>query len=184
MRGFLVAYRRVLRDARLTRLLAGETVSSIGDWIYLVAILVLIYERTGDPVLLGLVGAARVAPYVVLSIPAGIVADRYDRRRILIVTDLARGQQALGLTAGRGRATVRRIAVFREMGVVEGHPTDPIGVDAVLLLQDPPHPDPRRLGVGAHRHRSALEIHGREQAEIGGERQPGQAQELLHDGVG
>ena len=78
MRGFLVAYRRVLRDARLTRLLAGETVSSIGDWIYLVAILVLIYERTGDPVLLGLVGAARVAPYVVLSIPAGIVADRYD----------------------------------------------------------------------------------------------------------
>lgn len=99
MHGFVTAYRRVLRDARLSRLFAGELVSSIGDWIYLVAILVLIYERTEDPVLLGVVGAARVAPYVLLSIPAGILADRYDRRHILIVTDLARGALMLLLAA-------------------------------------------------------------------------------------
>jgi MFS family permease len=91
VRGVVAAYRGVLRNSQLTRLLAGEFVSSIGDWLYLVAILVLIYERTQDPVLLGIVGAARVAPYLFLSIPAGIVADRFDRRRILIVTDLARG---------------------------------------------------------------------------------------------
>lgn len=91
MAGYLEAYRRVLRNARLTRLLAGEFISSIGDWLYLVAILVLLYEQTEDPVLLGLVGAARVLPYIVLSIPAGVVADRYDRRLILIGTDLARG---------------------------------------------------------------------------------------------
>lgn len=91
MRGVLGAYRQVLRDSQLTRLLGGEFVSSIGDWLYLVAILVLLYERTQDPVLLGLVGGARVLPYVVLSIPAGILADRFDRRWILIITDLARG---------------------------------------------------------------------------------------------
>jgi MFS family permease len=99
VRGFLVAYQRVVRDSRLSRLLAGEFVSSVGDWLYLVAILVLIYQRTGDPVVLGIVGAARVAPYVLLSIPAGIAADRYDRRLILIGTDLARGALMILLAA-------------------------------------------------------------------------------------
>ncbi len=87
----LRAYRLLLRNRPLARLLAGEFVSSIGDWLYLVAILVLVYEVSNDPLVLGIVGAARVLPYVVLSIPAGILADRYDRRLILLVTDVARG---------------------------------------------------------------------------------------------
>ena len=78
------AYRRVLRNPALVRLLVGETVSSIGDWLYLVAILVVVYQVTEDPVVLGIVGAARLVPFVLLSVPAGIVADRYDRRTILL----------------------------------------------------------------------------------------------------
>ena len=91
MSGVLAAYRRILRNRSLSWLLLGEFVSSIGDWLYLVALLIIIYDRTQDVVLLGIVGAARVLPYVLLSIPAGIVADRYDRRLVLLVTDLARG---------------------------------------------------------------------------------------------
>ena len=87
----LTAYRGLLRNGPLVRLLAGEFVSSIGDWLYLVALLVLVYQASSDPVLLGIVGAARVLPYVLLSIPAGIVADKFDRRLILLVTDVARG---------------------------------------------------------------------------------------------
>jgi MFS family permease len=95
----LAAYRGLLRNGPLVRLLAGEFVSSIGDWLYLVALLVLVYQASSDPVLLGIVGAARVLPYVLLSIPAGIVADRFDRRLILLVTDLARGAIMLALAA-------------------------------------------------------------------------------------
>lgn len=87
----LAAYRGLFRNGPLIRLLAGEFVSSIGDWLYLVALLVVVYQASSDPVLLGIVGAARVLPYVLLSIPAGIVADRFDRRLILLVTDVARG---------------------------------------------------------------------------------------------
>ncbi len=87
----LRAYRALLQNGPLTRLLAGEFVSGIGDWLYLVALLIVVYERSEDAVLLGLVGAARVLPYVLLSVPAGIVADRFDRRLVLIVTDTARG---------------------------------------------------------------------------------------------
>ena len=85
-------------DRSLVRLLIGEFVSSIGDWLYLVALLVIVYDKSGgDTVLLGIVGAARIIPYVLLSVPAGIAADRYDRRLILLSTDLARGAIMLGL---------------------------------------------------------------------------------------
>ena len=92
------AYRRLLRNGPLVRLLAGEVVSSIGDWLQLIALLVVVYRESNDPVLLGIVGAARVIPYVVLSVPARVVADRFDRRLVLLVTDVARGVIMIGLT--------------------------------------------------------------------------------------
>jgi MFS family permease len=97
--GVLRAYRGLLVDRALIRLLVGEFISSIGDWLYLVALLVIVYDRSQDAVLLGIVGAARVLPYVVLSVPAGFVADRYDRRLVLLITDLARGAIMLAMAA-------------------------------------------------------------------------------------
>jgi MFS family permease len=93
----LRAYRRVFANPALARLLFGEFVSSIGDWLYLVALLVVVYQRENSPALLGLVGAVRVLPYVVLSVPAGVIVDRFDRRMVLLVTDVARGVVMLGL---------------------------------------------------------------------------------------
>ena len=95
----LAVYRGLLANRPLTKLLGGEFVSAIGDWLYIVALLVVIYEDSGDPFVLGLFGAARVVPYVLLSVPAGMVADRFDRRMILLVTDLARGAAMLGMAA-------------------------------------------------------------------------------------
>lgn len=89
--GVIAAYRRVFRNGPLARLLVGEFVSSIGDWLYLVALLVLIWNVSNDPVTLGIIGAARILPYILLSVPAGIVADRFDRRLVLLITDVARG---------------------------------------------------------------------------------------------
>jgi hypothetical protein len=77
----LAAYRSLLSNRPLSRLLGGEFVSGIGDWLHIVAILVAIYRESNDPAILGLFGAARVLPYVVLSIPAGIAADRFGTVR-------------------------------------------------------------------------------------------------------
>ncbi|HYI66469.1 MAG TPA: MFS transporter [Candidatus Limnocylindrales bacterium] len=87
------------RNRALARLLAGEFISGIGDWLYLVAVLVVVYAESNSAVLLGVVGAARILPYVLLSVPAGIVADRFDRRMVLLVTDVARGILMLVLVA-------------------------------------------------------------------------------------
>jgi MFS family permease len=103
----------VRRNPALARLLAGEFISGIGDWLYLVAILVVVYAESSSPVLLGIVGAARILPYVLLSVPAGIVADRFDRRMVLVVTDVARGVLMVVLAAAviLGAPTIVIVAV-------------------------------------------------------------------------
>lgn len=72
--------------------------SGIGDWLYLVALLIVVYNVSSDPLVLGIVGGARVLPYVFLSVPAGVIVDRYDRRLVLLVTDIARGLIMVALT--------------------------------------------------------------------------------------
>jgi MFS family permease len=87
----LRVYRDLLANKRLTRLLVGEFISGIGDWLYIVAIFVVIYRDSGDAALVGAFGAIRLLPYVLLSVPAGILADKFDRRMVLLVSDLFRG---------------------------------------------------------------------------------------------
>ena len=87
----LRVYRDLLGNRPLMRLLIGEFVSGIGDWLYIVAIFVVIYRESGDAALVGTFGAVRLLPYVFLSVPAGVVADRFDRRLVLLVSDLYRG---------------------------------------------------------------------------------------------
>jgi len=84
-------YRDLLGNRPLTRLLAGEFISGIGDWLYIVAIFVVIYRDSGSAALVGAFGGIRLLPYVFLSVPAGIIADRFDRRMVLLVSDLFRG---------------------------------------------------------------------------------------------
>ena len=102
----LASYRALLRNGPLARLLAGEFVSGIGSWLYLVALMVMIYKQ-GGPGLLGIIGAARILPYVVFSIPAGMIADRFDRRYVLLTSDIVRALLMLvlaGLAATNGPA--------------------------------------------------------------------------------
>jgi MFS family permease len=112
----LGVYRQLLVNRPLTRFLFGQFISGIGDWLYIVAIFVLIYRETGDAALVGLFGAVRVIPYIVLSIPAGIIADRFDRRMVLLVSDLWRGAMMVVLT----------VLVLVDSGVL------PIAVVAIL----------------------------------------------------
>jgi MFS family permease len=94
----LGVYRQLLSNRPLTKLLLGEFISGIGDWLYIVAIFVVIYTQTNDAALLGIFGAVRLFPYILLSIPAGFVADRYERRLVLLSSDAFRGSIMILLT--------------------------------------------------------------------------------------
>src|SRR5918994_3661914 len=65
----------------------GAFLSSIGTWTQDVALSWLIHTRLGDPVYLGLRAFASDAPLIAFMLLGGAVADRVDRRRILLVSN-------------------------------------------------------------------------------------------------
>src|SRR5215210_5685612 len=77
-----------IRDFRL--LWAGMSVSLIGDGIYLVTIALQVYSMSDSPSALALVGLAWTAPMVVVLLLSGVLSDRLERRRLLIVADAVR----------------------------------------------------------------------------------------------
>ena len=72
------------RDFRL--LLAGRVISSLGNQMLSFAVGWELWLRTRNELALGLVGLVQVIPVILLSLPAGHVADHYNRKRIVLVT--------------------------------------------------------------------------------------------------
>ncbi|MFL5627822.1 MAG: MFS transporter [Ktedonobacteraceae bacterium] len=84
-------------DYRL--LFAGTLIAIIGEQMLNVAIGWELYERTGSALALGGVGLVQVLPMILLSLPAGHLADRLNRKMIVIVGQLSLALAALGLAA-------------------------------------------------------------------------------------
>jgi MFS family permease len=64
----------------------GNFISNSGDWIDQVALNWLVISTTGSPIYLGLVNLARGLPLILFALIGGAVADRMDRRRMMMVT--------------------------------------------------------------------------------------------------
>ncbi len=90
--------RTALRYRNFRRLLAGLAVSQIGDWLYNLALVALVFDRTHSAAWVGVTTAARVVPFVVLGPLGGALCDRLDRRRLMIWADVARLVLMAGLT--------------------------------------------------------------------------------------
>ena len=83
------------RDFQL--LLAGRLITSLGNQMLSFAIGWEIWLRTRSEFNLGLVGLVQVIPVLLLSLPAGHVADQYNRKRIILVTQSLLATCSLGL---------------------------------------------------------------------------------------
>ena len=86
----------ILQNANFRWLWGGQVVSLLGDWFNLIASAILIAELTDSGLALGVLFTIRMlAPFAVAPI-AGIFADRYNRKYLLIITDLVRAVVVLG----------------------------------------------------------------------------------------
>src|SRR5579883_1579379 len=85
------------RDFRL--LLIGVFAGSFGQQMLSVALGWELYNRTGSALALGGVGLAQVIPVLILSLPAGHVADRYSRTRIVFAAEIVVALASLCLAA-------------------------------------------------------------------------------------
>jgi len=93
----LRSYSTLVRTNRNFRYIwLGEIVSLLGDWFNLIASATLIGTLTGSGIALGGLFVVRMLAPFLVSIFGGIIVDRYNRKHILIITDLLRGVVVLG----------------------------------------------------------------------------------------
>ena len=86
-----------LRHRDYRRLIVSQLLSLTGSQMQVVAINWHVYLLTKSPLALGFVGLTRVVPIVAFSLWGGVVADRHDRRRVMIATQVAMTVVALAL---------------------------------------------------------------------------------------
>jgi MFS family permease len=105
---------RALRNRNYRLFFAGQSISLIGTWLTRVATSWLVYRLTGSALLLGIVGFAGQIPTFFLAPVAGVWVDRWNRHRVLVVTQvLAMIQSALlAALAWSSRMTVVHIAAL------------------------------------------------------------------------
>ncbi len=90
---------QALRFSDFRFLLIGTFIASVGDQMVSVAIGWELYERTGSALALGGVGLAQIIPIIMLSLPAGHLADRLNRKHIVIAAQAVLMLASLGLMA-------------------------------------------------------------------------------------
>ena len=88
---------RALRSRNYRLFFGGQSVSLIGTWITRVATSWLVYRLTGSALLLGVVGFCGQIPTLLLAPFAGVLVDRWDRHRMLVVTQVLSMLQSLAL---------------------------------------------------------------------------------------
>ena len=88
--------RDILRLPDFRRLWAAQAISDIGDGLTMLTLLLLVNELTGSTLALAAVSIALAIPPLTIGLVAGTYADRFDRRRIMIVADLLRAGVVLG----------------------------------------------------------------------------------------
>jgi len=91
---------RALRHPNFRLFFAGQTVSVVGTWIHSIAMSWLVYRLSGSAFLLGLTGFAAMAPLFFFAPLGGLLSDRFDRQKLLLLTQVLASIHAFGMAVG------------------------------------------------------------------------------------
>src|SRR4029450_8275480 len=110
---------RALAHKNYRLFFGGQSISLIGTWMTRVATSWLVYRLTGSALLLGVVGFAGQIPSFLLAPFAGVLVDRWNRHRLLVITQVLAMVQSLALAALTLTGTIRIWHVVA-LSVVQG----------------------------------------------------------------
>ena len=110
---------RSLRERNFRLFFIGQTVSQVGTWVQTVALVWLVLEKTHSGVALGVTTALQFLPILLVGPLCGLAADRFDKRRLLLVTQVAAALQAVAL-AGVVLAGVESLVVIYALTLLFG----------------------------------------------------------------
>ena len=147
----LVAPPRLGRDFRF--LLAASVVNNTGDGIVLAAGPLLVASQTRDPFLVSLALLFDYLPILLFGVVAGVVADRFDRRRIVIVANIGRAVALVFLVATIVSGTINIVLVLAAIFVLGAAETFADSASSTLLPRMVARED---LGIGNARMQGAF----------------------------
>jgi len=104
----------VNRDLNI--LVGAVGLSALGDWLALVPLALQLEETTESGIVVALLFVAVWSPAVLLAGPAGLLTDRYDTRRVLLVVSLAQAVVAIALAFVGGTAAIIALAAMLGVG--------------------------------------------------------------------
>ena len=108
--------RDVLRIPDYRRLFTGQVVSDIGDGITLFLVLLVINDLTGSPIALAIMAICEAVPAFTVGLVAGVYVDRWDRRRVMLASDLLRAVIVLAFALVQ---TVELLPLFYVLGFLQ-----------------------------------------------------------------
>ena len=111
-------------SADLNILVGAVGLSALGDWLALVPLTLHLQEATGSGITIALLYIAFWAPAVVLAGPAGLLADRYDPRRVLLLVSVAQATVAVALAFAGGTALILGLAALLGIGFAVAQPAE------------------------------------------------------------
>jgi predicted MFS family arabinose efflux permease len=82
--------RSAWRHKPFRALLTAYAISCAGDLVYVIALAAYVFDQTGSPSWVAAVAGVRVLPFVLFGPLGGVVAGRFDRRRVMVISDVAR----------------------------------------------------------------------------------------------
>jgi MFS family permease len=130
---------RALRHRNYRLFFAGQSLSLVGTWITRIATSWLIYRLTGSALLLGIVGFCSQIPTLFLAPVAGVFVDRWNRHRVLVVTQVLSMLQSLALAvlALAGIITVAEVLALQVFqGVINAFDTPARQAFVVSMIED------------------------------------------------
>lgn len=126
-------------------LVASAWVSNLGDGLALAAGPLLVASQTSDPLLVALAGLLQRLPWLLFGLYAGVLADRVDRRLLVVTVDLMRAATLIVLTAAVATGTVNIWVVLATMFVLG---TAEVFADSAVYTLLPMVVAKRDLGIG------------------------------------
>lgn len=100
--GVGASYVAVVRSRRYFPLWLGQLVSNFGDTLHYIALVVLVFELSGQGLAVAGLVATEIVPVLLLAPIAGVVIDRFSRKRVLIAADLLRAALVVSLLWPQG----------------------------------------------------------------------------------
>lgn len=126
--GVVSSYRAVITSRQYFPLWLGQLVSNFGDTLHYIALVVLVFQISGQGLAVAGLVAAEVIPVLALGPIAGVIIDRFSRKAVLIAADLFRAALVLSLVWPQGVWHAYLVAAALAAGTTFFNPT----VNAVI----------------------------------------------------